>query len=482
MEHKFWSNVARVVTIAGLTLGSAGCGVPVNPSPTGEDNSPKSTEIAPGDFGPVISTAETIANLPAGSIKDNMVKRLAVIESFAQTVPGYIPDSVMIMDFTGQNGPFEYAFASVQEDDSKKTVVVEYADKNKAEDLGGADLLAEKQTDGSTVFYFNQGANPIPFLRSMQDGSTFVYDPTGIGNSTTPQEAGKILSTLFGYTNVQAESLPTPTNSPTLKPTPTHIVMTPTITATPFPIFTSTPEITKINEKELDPAYTETVSQKYMGVQINAELITDKSVDPIIKKVTVPPSTYAEFIARSMFKVWWIKSPSSPKGPSTEKDFTNFMALWSKAQETNNPSDWAKIQLDNIWANDLNDGNGYVQKPYSVWPMFTGQAPDGVKGISNISIALVSNTQFKDITVMNNELNTAYGTNLNSTDLLLYAGSDVFSINADNPARLSGSVSGNVASAMYWLITNKGLQVNGFIPNSAMDLDNILERGGLTAN
>ena len=305
----------------------------------------------------------------------------------------------------------------------------------------------------------------------------------GIVSTPIPTDIGPIQLTITETSPTAVHT--TPTEAPTQIVEPTETMVLPTAIAklqTPTAIPMAEGTKVKVNEKELDPAYTETVSQKYMGVQINAELITDKSVDPIIKKVTVPPSTYAEFIARSIFRVWWIKSASSPKGPSTEKDFTNFMALWSKAQEINDPSDWAKMQLDDIWANDLNDGNGYVQKPYSIWPMFTGQAPDGVKGISSISIALVSNTQFKDITVMNNELNTAYGTNLNSSDLLLYAGSDVFSINADNPARLSGSVSGNVASAMSWLITNKGLPVNGFIPNSVIPLSDILWFGGLRAS
>lgn len=220
MECRFWYNVARIVTIAGLTVGSGGCAVPVNTSPTGENKSPKSTEIVSGNFGPVIYTEETIANLPDGTTKDTIMKRMQSVESLAVQIPGYLPSSVEMMVFNGPNGPFEYDFANIQKNGQKKTVVVEYADKNKAEDVGGANLLAEKQSDGSTVIYFYQGQNPVPFMRFMPNGSGSVYDTTGVEYPVTNQESTNMLSTLFGVNDVQAEELPTSTVAPTETNTP----------------------------------------------------------------------------------------------------------------------------------------------------------------------------------------------------------------------------------------------------------------------
>ena len=148
------------------------------------------------------------------------MKRMQSVESLAVQIPGYLPSSVEIIVFNGPNGPFEYDFANIQKNGQKKTVVIEYADKNKAEDVGGANLLAEKQSDGSTVIYFYQGQNPVPFMRFMPNGSGSVYDTTGVEYPVTNQESTNMLSTLFGVNDVQAEELPTSTVAPTETNTP----------------------------------------------------------------------------------------------------------------------------------------------------------------------------------------------------------------------------------------------------------------------
>ena len=180
--------------------------------------------------------------------------------------------------------------------------------------------------------------------------------------------------------------------TPTIKQT-----AIPTMTENPVPTVTSTEAATAtaaathIDEKDLHPAYTEKVYQKYLGVQIDAELTTDESLSSNIKKVTVPENVYAEFIARALFKVWWNKGTEAPsKMIASEDDFRAFMADWAKAQETNDPNDWKKVQIDNIWANDLDDGNGYIQKPYSIWPMYRGGAVDKILAIKDVNIILGS--------------------------------------------------------------------------------------------
>ena len=173
-----------------------------------------------------------------------------------------------------------------------------------------------------------------------------------------------------------------PTSTPTASPTLTE---TPTLTASPVP--TETP----VDEQDLQPAYTESVSQEFKGVQINADLVTDEFLDPVIKKVEVLPQTYAEFIARTVFKVWWNRNRQGTV--ATEDDFKVYMRDWSVAQKNTGPTQaqalWEKVQLTNIWANDLNDGNGYVQQPYTFWLMYAGEASEGIKKISKFSVVLV---------------------------------------------------------------------------------------------
>jgi hypothetical protein len=217
--------------------------------------------------------------------------------------------------------------------------------------------------------------------------------------------------------------------------------------------------IAKIDEHDLEPAYVQEVSREFMGVHINAELITDKSLDPVIRKVTVGESAYAEFIARTVFKVWWSKGEVKHSGTPTEKDFKDFMALWAKAQQSGLPEDWQKVQVNDIWANDLEDGNGYVQKPYKIWFMYDGQTPEGVRGISNLSIALVFSNRVDNITrFKNEEYRQGLGTNINNNFLFVYVG--IFQMGVYGKDTTSGAIS----RAPTWLIRNTGdnFSVSGY--------------------
>lgn len=238
---------------------------------------------------------------------------------------------------------------------------------------------------------------------------------------------------------------------------------------------TSEPSPTPVQEIDLKPNYTETISHEFVGVMINAQLITDKSLDPVITEVFVPEATYAEFIARTIFKTWWKKGNEPHQGLQTEADFRAFMENWARAQETNEPADWAKVQLNDIWANDLNDGNGYQQQPYTVWPMAEGETPEGVRGITNLGIALVRTSRMDNITVFdNNAYDQSFGTNLDDKgNLFIYIG-------MINNLRYSRSVASAISNSAWWLPRNLGQPVSGGTPDSEKSLANSLLNGGMT--
>ncbi|MEW6029976.1 MAG: hypothetical protein ACOYZ8_16485 [Chloroflexota bacterium] len=232
-------------------------------------------------------------------------------------------------------------------------------------------------------------------------------------------------------------------------PTPSPV---PSATFTPVPAPTQTlsptPEAPAIDEHDLNPAYEQAVSQEFMGVQINASLITDKSLDPIIKKVTIDDATYAEFIAKTFYEVW--------KGRGGELTFEEYMAAWAKAQESGLPEDWRVVEIKDIWANDLADGKGYEQRPYTIWPMFSGQALSRVMGIENFSIALVSGKAVKNVTVMNSE-GGGYGTNLDPETNTLYIYGTVYAGYYGEKSIASG-----LSGIPWWLIRNTGGSVSGY--------------------
>ncbi len=264
---------------------------------------------------------------------------------------------------------------------------------------------------------------------------------------------------LTACSQTQPVSTTTPTLSPTAQPTQTA-TSTPEATAIPKAPEATPTETPILDEHDLKPAYTETVNETFMGVAINAQLITDESLDPEIKKVTVEPKTYAEFIARTVFDVWWSKGDTPHKGNYTDTDFKNFMALWAKAQQTNDPNDWKQVELNNIWANDLNDGNGYKQQPYTIWPMYSGtQAPEGVRGINNFAIALVKANVMKDTTKFsNNVYDEGYGSNVDGENLYVYEGILNMGFSPDKY-----SVSSLMAGATsQWLIVNSGGGFSGY--------------------
>jgi len=231
-------------------------------------------------------------------------------------------------------------------------------------------------------------------------------------------------------------------------------------------------ESTAPSELDLNPTYVETIDQKFMGVRINAELIS--SYEAALTEVYIPEDAYAEFIARTIFKVWWKKGDNPQNTIATETDFQNFMTLWAKAQETNNPEDWKKVEINEIWANDLKDGKGYVQKPYTIWPIFTGEAPEDVKGIEKISIAFVDTTKSKNISLATEITGSAYGfgfgTNIEGSALYILVGRNLLTRDYSDYQRYAGAV-GLCDQTKNWLIGNKSGDLSDGILFSATDSD-----------
>lgn len=224
------------------------------------------------------------------------------------------------------------------------------------------------------------------------------------------------------------------------------------IAAAPTPVPTDV-------EKDLNPSYIQSTDFEYLGVRIKAELITDSSLNSRFTKVTVPDATYADFIARVVFRAWWNKGSESHSGMYTDADFESFMSLWSIAQKSGNVEDWEKVQLDGIFANDLNDGNGYVPKAYNIWPMYEGDKPLRAKGISVISFVVVDTSSMRNIDQQSDINGTSYdigwGTNLEGERLLIYSGTDTY-LNTESNYNLGLVADGMLTTAAQWLIHNSG--------------------------
>jgi len=237
------------------------------------------------------------------------------------------------------------------------------------------------------------------------------------------------------------------------------------------------------DEHDLKPHFVETVDREYKGVQIHAQLITDESIATSIDKVTVTEGVYTEFIARTIFETWWNKGSEEHKGIPTKEDFNAFLELWKKAQETNNPADWEKVALHDIYANDLNDGIPYynqdrsfnpkAQQPYTIWPMYFGEKepPDGIRGIDNLAIVVVGG-RIKNITPVEGSIaGSSSGANLDGENLYVYVNAGIYG--KDNVIMSRG-----VASVSDFLRINRG---NELLPYSFLTINypltKLLKRG-----
>lgn len=246
------------------------------------------------------------------------------------------------------------------------------------------------------------------------------------------------------------------------------------VTATEAPTAT---EVVKIEEHDLNPRYTMEIEQSYLGVDIKASLITDESLPPIAEKITISKEAYANYITRVMFWAWWSNSTDGEHtGMWSEEDYKSFMSLWATAQETNSPADWGKVEFT-AWANDLNDGDGYVQDKMTFWPMHTGETPDGVRNIEKMSVVILDMNLGSNMSIVTDRTGSysqGYGTNIDNNELYLYDG---FPLEYGNMALWPSAVAQGMTPLVYWF-SRVGNSSN--LPPINMSITNMLINGGIS--
>lgn len=236
-------------------------------------------------------------------------------------------------------------------------------------------------------------------------------------------------------------------------------------------------------EMDIEPIYTQTTEYEYMGVKINAELILDKSSYPRRVKLSIPDSVLAEFVARVFFDVWWNRQKNFML--PTESDFINYMKSWSEVQQGKDYEYWKKVQIEDIWANDLTDGFGYQQIPYDVLLMCDGVVTDGFTPIDKVSIVFTGYGNYKNITPLyENYIDYGgLGANIAGKTLFIYYNQGSISTEVVlNKSHLSDLTSEIMSFIDWYLISNRGQNFLAYNPGDYdKSLYHLLLYGGLRA-
>lgn len=222
----------------------------------------------------------------------------------------------------------------------------------------------------------------------------------------------------------------TPSASPTSTP-PATPQPEPTINfkATKFTEPTLIPPI----EWDLNPTFVKRIQVEYAGVEIKAGLLIDESVSAVIEDLEMPDVVFAEIIAKTIYSFWMRRHyPETDTWSSWQKDqydylfsFDQFMKAWSEAQESGESSDWRKVQLYNVWANDMTDGDGYLPGRCLFWPLYEGEPPEGVTALKEITLVWVVPSKVQNLYLdryLDAEMDAGRGYNLNDGNLLIYYG------------------------------------------------------------
>lgn len=224
--------------------------------------------------------------------------------------------------------------------------------------------------------------------------------------------------------NTSTPSIPAETATPTEEP----VVETPIPTKSLPSTLTPTPTEILPVEWDIDPYIIKEIEGVYRGVTIKGRFIVDRSLENIVESVEINDDVFAEMIAKSLALVWIERQKAEPWELAKPIELSKWVDLWAKAQETGSEYYWRQVQLNSIWANDLNDGNGYVEKPYNFWPMYEGVSPYEVTALYKVTIVFfdptkhgITNTEYMSNAVMR----TAFGSSLDNQDLTLYFGHDM---------------------------------------------------------
>ena len=259
---------------------------------------------------------------------------------------------------------------------------------------------------------------------------------------TDPKAQSEQLN-LYTETTIPSSTLsPTATNTPSPTDTPT-VTIEPTPTRTPLPTIVKRPPTVTVErpvEWDIEPYIEKRIDTEWKGVRIKASFIIDSSLQDRIESIEISNWFFAELIQRAMFIAWYIRQNPSVEwarpGYATAEnidyrvvdvsleEYNVFLDLWSTAQKSGEESDWRKVQINNIWANDLSDDNGYIQSPYNFWPMYEGAVPNGVTAMNRFTVVLTDSSSTSNIAKLKSiysvGLDIGYGFNLDNGDMMFY--------------------------------------------------------------
>lgn len=261
---------------------------------------------------------------------------------------------------------------------------------------------------------------------------------------------------------------PTNTPEPTDPPKPT-LVPTPTTVLTPQPV-----------EWDVDPYIIEDIEGEYKGVTVKASLIVDKSLEDIVESVRVNDDIFAEAIVKSFVYVIYQRKSNGDFYTIPSYEVDRLVKIWAEAQKTGSETYWRQVQLDNIWANDLNDGNGYSEKVHNFWPMYEGTTPNDVLAMDKITLVYFdcSKSSFVNApAVPGGEAVFAWGSSLDNKNLVFYIGEDIKSW-AQQVADLKGISLGSATEFVLKLYA--GVLANYLIVND--DKIDLGADGGVTVD
>mgnify|MGYP000878852412 FL=1 len=255
------------------------------------------------------------------------------------------------------------------------------------------------------------------------------------------------------------------TKPPTIPAETTTPTIEPTITNTPFPTIDKhppTPTVERPVEWDIDPYIEYEVEGEYKGVKIKGSVIIDRSLESLIEGVYVNKNLFSEMIAKSLAYVWYSRRYNYYYDDLytrfTGDEMDGWFELRATAQETGSEYYWRQIQLDNMWTNDLNDGDGYIKKQYAFWPMYEGPTPYGVTAIKKFTVMLFDTPKSnrRNATTAPDWVSGGrfYGVNLDNNNFIFYSGTDMDICigNAEYIYGYSREYSAKILLHSYWPI------------------------------
>lgn len=249
----------------------------------------------------------------------------------------------------------------------------------------------------------------------------------------------------LNFTSQPLQKQPIPKNTQSPAFTEEDVITTPlssetieaTATRAPLPTIEKhlpTPTVQRSIEWDIEPIIEKRIEAIYRGVKIRVNLIVDDSYSQTIHGITISDQLLAEVAAKAFYGAWYIRSRGggdiNQGSYYKTRHFEQFMESWATAQESSEYTDWKKVQLLNILANDMDDGEGFSQQSFNFLPMFDGEAPKGYTGINEFTIVLVKGsdtectldalfiTPIRRVNVISPD--AGKGTNLSGNNLMVY--------------------------------------------------------------